>query len=244
MKKYIAALMILVLPTILLADIAAWVSKTDAEASAAFVKKQKEIKNFCAPCGDKTATTEAVKDVKAAPVKGEKDYWEVSVNGEAKDLAYIYYKTDDGRWRNVGIAVGVKVEGVELKDEVPEFIPDETLKSGKSGDTSAAASSNNKLTGRWHWTTDIFKSGAKGDMAHAKTFYEFRADGTFTEIIGEGTDLEITQKGRYDVQGDRLTTVAEIRGKSDSSAYTMQINEDGDTLTLTDFIGTHIWKRV
>lgn len=130
MKKYVAALMILALPTILLADIAAWVSKTDAEASAAFVKKQKEIKNFCAPCDDKTATSEAVKDVKAAPVKGEKDYWEVTVNGEAKDLAYIYYKTDDGRWRNVGIAVGVKVEGTNLKDEVPEFIPDAALKGG------------------------------------------------------------------------------------------------------------------
>ena len=116
MKKYLAVLMILVLPTILLADIAAWVTKADAEASAAFVKKQKEIKNFCQPCDDKTATTETVKDVSAAPVKGEKDYWEVTVSGEAKDLAYIYYKTDEGGWRNVGIAVGVKVEGVELKD--------------------------------------------------------------------------------------------------------------------------------
>ena len=120
MKKYFAALMILVLPTVLLADIAAWVSKADAEAGAALVQKQKEIKNFCAPCDDKTAVTEAVKDVKSAPVKGEKDYWEVSLN-----------KTDEGRWRNVGIAVGVKVEGVELKDEVPEFIPDAALKGGE-----------------------------------------------------------------------------------------------------------------
>ncbi len=130
MKKYFAALMILVLPTILLADIAAWVSKTDADKTVAFLKNKKEIKNYCAPCDDKSAASESVKDVTDAPVKGEKDYWEVSVNGESKDLAYIYYKTDDGRWRNVGIAVGVKVEGTELKDEVPEFIPDAALKNG------------------------------------------------------------------------------------------------------------------
>ena len=130
MKKYVAALMILVLPTILLADIAAWVSKADAQKSVVFIKKLKSIKNYCAPCGDKTGTTEEVKDVKAAPVKGEKNYWEVAVNGDSKDLAYIYYKTKGGRWRNVGIAVGVKVEGINLKDEVPEYIPDSALKDG------------------------------------------------------------------------------------------------------------------
>ncbi len=61
MKKYFATLMMLVLPTIILADIAAQVSKTDAEASAALIKKQREIKNYCAPCDDKTAETETFK---------------------------------------------------------------------------------------------------------------------------------------------------------------------------------------
>ena len=131
MRKIFATMFVLlVLPTVLLADIAAWVSKADAEKSAAFLKDKKEIKNFCQSCGDKTATTETVKDVKAAPVAGEKDYWEVSVNGESKDLAYIYYKTDDARWRNVAVAVGVSVDGVNIKDEVPEFIPDDVLKKG------------------------------------------------------------------------------------------------------------------
>ncbi len=130
MKKFFAFTILLLLPTILLADIAAWVSKADAEKSAAFLKDKKEIRNFCAPCDDKTAPTETVKDVKAAPVKGETDYWEVSVNGESKDLAYIYYKTEDGKWRNVAVAVGFTIEGVDLKEEVPEFIPDDVLKKG------------------------------------------------------------------------------------------------------------------
>lgn len=131
MKKFFAVLtMLFLLPTILLADVAAWVSKADAEKTAAFLKDKKEIKNYCQSCDDKTAATEAVKDVKAAPVKGEAEYWEVIVNNESKDLAYIYYKTAEGRWRNVAIAVGVSVEGVNIKDETPEFIPDDVLKKG------------------------------------------------------------------------------------------------------------------
>lgn len=243
MKKYLAILMMLGLPTMLLADIAAYVSKTEAEASAAFIQKQKEIKNYCAPCDDKTAETEAVKSVKAAPVKDDKKYWEVSVNGAAKDLAYIYYKTDDGRWRNVGIAVGVEVEGFVLKDEVPEFIPDDILRSGKPAATTAAAPSDNKLNGRWRWTTLVLKGGEKRDMGHAKTYYEFRADGTFSQILGAGEADEIVQKGRYEMQGDRLTTVTEDRGKTYPTVYTMSLAADGGTLMLTDPIGTHIWKR-
>ena len=130
MKKYFAVLMILLLPTLLLADIASYISKADAEKAAVLVKKQKEIKNFCAPCGDATAPSETVKDVKAAAVP-DTEYWNITVNGEEKDLAYIYYKTDDGRWRNVAVALDVKVEGMDIKAEVPEFIPDKILKSGK-----------------------------------------------------------------------------------------------------------------
>lgn len=130
MKKYFAALTILLLPSILFADIAASVSKADAQKSVAFLKKIKRIKNYCEPCGDTTAKTEAVSEVSAAP-DGTSKYWQVSVNGSGTDLAYIYYKTKGGRWRNVGIAVGVKVEGTNLKDEVPEYIPDSALKDGE-----------------------------------------------------------------------------------------------------------------
>ncbi len=130
MKKYLAVLMILLLPAILLADIAQAVSKADAQKSVAFLKKIKRIKTYCAPCGDKTAPTEAITEVSAAP-DGTSKNWQVSVNGSGTDLAYIYYKTKGGRWRNVGIAVGVKVEGVNLKDEVPEYIPDSALKDGE-----------------------------------------------------------------------------------------------------------------
>lgn len=126
MKKIFALLMILVLPMLLLADVASYVSKADAEKGAVLIKKQKEIKNFCGPCDDTVATTQAVKEVKAAAVP-DTEFWNVTVNGEEKDLAYIYYKTDDGKWRNIAIAIGIKVDGFDMKD-LPEFIPASALK--------------------------------------------------------------------------------------------------------------------
>ncbi len=128
MKKFLIVLTILLLPTILLADIASYVSKADAEKGAVLIKKQREIKNFCGPCDDKVATTDIVKEVKAAAVP-DTEYWDVKVNGEEKDLAYIYYKTDDGKWRNIAIAIGVTVDGFDMKD-LPEFIPAAVLKKG------------------------------------------------------------------------------------------------------------------
>ena len=134
MKKYFAVLIMLLLPTILLADIAVWVSKADAEKSAVLIKKQKEIKEYCGSCEDQTgetAETIVVKDVKAEQVPDEASYWHVLVNGKEEELANIYYKTDDGKWRNVAVAVGVTVEGFDLKKDVTEFIPAEALKKEK-----------------------------------------------------------------------------------------------------------------
>ena len=131
MKKIFAILMILLLPTFLFADVAVWVTKAEAEKSAVLIKKQKEIKIFCGACADQKdekATTATVKEVKAEQVPDEAKYWHVLVNGEEQELASVYYKTDDGRWRNVAVAVGIKVEVLDISKDVTEFIPDAALK--------------------------------------------------------------------------------------------------------------------
>ncbi len=130
MKKYLSIfLLILLLPTFILADIAVWVSKTEAEKTAVFLKTQKEFKFYQE--GDTKSDTEKIKEVKAEPVPDDASYWHVLVNGEDKDLAYIYYKTGDGHWRNVAIAEDIKVEGMDIKAEVAEFIPDSVVKNSR-----------------------------------------------------------------------------------------------------------------
>jgi len=109
-------------------DIAAYISKIDAEKSAALINKQKEIKIYCGGCDDKSVETKIVKDVKAEKVPGEDSYWHVLINDKEEDMAYVYSKTGDGRWRSVALAVGIKVEGVDMNKEVTEFIPNGDLK--------------------------------------------------------------------------------------------------------------------
>jgi hypothetical protein len=100
------------------ADQAAYVTQKQAEKAAAFLKDKKEIRHYCAPCDDKGDKVEAVATIDAAVVDASKGYWEVKVNGEGIDLAYVYFKTKDGKWKNLAKEIGVKVS------DVPKYLPD------------------------------------------------------------------------------------------------------------------------
>ncbi len=95
-----------------LADQAQVLSKEDAERAVELLKNIGELKSYCAPCSDQSVEPIVVKSVR---VSGFGDGYEVSVNGEAVDLAYVYFPVD-GKWRNVAVALKVPVE------DVPEFI--------------------------------------------------------------------------------------------------------------------------
>ncbi len=99
------------------------------------------------------------------------------------------------------------------------------------------------LIGRWQFTKSIMKDGKVIDMTVTKGYEEFGGDGVYTDVIGEGAD-QITQKGRYGTDGDRLTIVIEAGGKSYSTVYTMHIDGDGKTLTLINDLATQIYKRL
>ena len=93
------------------ADQAAYITRTQAEKAAAFLKDQKQIRHYCAPCDDKGDRVEEISTVEAADA-GYRGYWEVKVNGEGIDLAYVYVQTKDGKWKNLAKEIGVKVRDV------------------------------------------------------------------------------------------------------------------------------------
>lgn len=99
------------------ADQAAYVTRAQAEKAAAFLKKQKQIRHYCAPCDDKGDKTEDVAGVEAAAA-GYQDFWEVKVNGAGIDLAYVYFQTKDGKWKNVAKELDIKVR------DVPKHLPE------------------------------------------------------------------------------------------------------------------------
>lgn len=99
------------------ADQAAYVTQKQAEKAAAFLKDKTEIRHYCAPCDDKGDKTEALSTVEAVVADASKGYWEVKVNGEGVDLAYVYFKTKKGKWKNLAKEIGVKVS------DVPKYLP-------------------------------------------------------------------------------------------------------------------------
>lgn len=117
-KKVISSAIILAtLAIAVFADQAAHISKEDAVKTATFLKGKKQITRYCQPCGTGVNEIIQIKSVESAPT-GDKGLWEVKVNEEGIDLAYTYFLTDTGKWKNLAIEMGIKVV------DVPEFLPE------------------------------------------------------------------------------------------------------------------------
>lgn len=93
------------------ADQAAYITQAQAQKAAAFLKDKKQIRHYCAPCDDKGDRVEDVETVEAAPA-GYQQFWEVKVNGKGIDLAYVYFQTKDGKWKNLAKEMDIKVRDV------------------------------------------------------------------------------------------------------------------------------------
>lgn len=94
-------------------DQQAWVGRADAEVAASIMPAEGLIRHFCAPCGDTSWRDERVLTVEVAPT-GSGDYWEVLVNGNGIDLAYVYVATDGG-WRNLARMLDLEVTDVPMQ---------------------------------------------------------------------------------------------------------------------------------
>lgn len=98
------------------ADQAIYISQKDAVKAAAFLKTKTKITHFCAPCKDGVREEQDIVSVEAGPVNYE-DYWGVKVNGENIDLAYVYFQTKKGKWKNLAMEMKIKVT------DVPKYLP-------------------------------------------------------------------------------------------------------------------------
>jgi hypothetical protein len=117
LKAITAIILVLLVSMAVLADQAAHINQADAIKASAFLKGKKQITHYCAPCGTGINEVIQIKSVESVPAN-DKDLWEVKVNEEGIDLAYTYFLTDSGKWKNLAIEMGIKVV------DVPEFLPE------------------------------------------------------------------------------------------------------------------------
>jgi hypothetical protein len=93
------------------ADQAAYISEKDAKRAVKLLKKKKQIKHFCEPCSDTEIETVEIETIEAVHTDTE-DYWEVKINGQGVDLAYIYYEKKKDKWQNVAMKLKIEVSDV------------------------------------------------------------------------------------------------------------------------------------
>jgi hypothetical protein len=93
-----------------MADQAMVVEKDAADAAQKILRAQSEVRHLCEPCGEELAVAETVGSVEVR--KWDEDgYYEVYLNGEGIDLAYVYVE-DGGAWVNLALKLSLDVDGV------------------------------------------------------------------------------------------------------------------------------------
>ena len=110
-KAVLVSIALAILAGAAYADQAAYITQAQAEKAAALLKDKKQIRHYCAPCDEKGDRVEEIEKVEAAPA-GYQQFWEVKVNGEGVDLAYVYFQTEKGKWKNVAKELDIKVSDV------------------------------------------------------------------------------------------------------------------------------------
>lgn len=113
-------LVLLVSPLVAVADQCAYVTQQQARAAAAAVPVGRTFVHFCEPCGDKVFPAKAGVLVKGASVNAlpanetglDQDYWELQLNGEGVDLAYIYVKQANDSFINLARLAHCPTNGV------------------------------------------------------------------------------------------------------------------------------------
>jgi hypothetical protein len=113
------------------ADQCAWVTEPVANGARARLRPGTEILHLCEPCGD-VARSETVRTVEIT--KPQADSWELVVNGEPVDLAYVFVKRAGNTWDNLARLAECETSGVSSEVEYPpSSSPKETVQERYAG---------------------------------------------------------------------------------------------------------------
>lgn len=104
------------------ADQYAYVTLQQATEAQKVLAKSHEMHEFCAPCGDAASKPMRVdlveigriwegESAKAYQAGDGETFWEVIVNNQGIDLAYVYVR-QGGRWENLALRLGLDASGV------------------------------------------------------------------------------------------------------------------------------------
>jgi uncharacterized protein (TIGR03382 family) len=132
----------LLVPAIAHADQCAWMTKEQAIEGAKQIAVNgfgTNLLDYCEPCGDTEATAKPVKGISYGAVPDDPSYYQVKVNGNALDLAYVYVlvDTDDDAKPDTYVNAG-SLAGCPVQDVTLEFAPGavKVASSGKSDEAS------------------------------------------------------------------------------------------------------------
>lgn len=90
-----------ILCTSALADQCAYITKEQAQTAVSRLSLDLTIYSLCEPCGDKIPQPMTIESLGIETVDYQ-DYWQVKVNNEGIDLAYIYVNSGvDGNFLNL-----------------------------------------------------------------------------------------------------------------------------------------------
>ena len=115
-----ALLAVLAVPSLAFADQCAWVSADQARDASKVAVKGAKFLDYCEPCGDQIGRARA-KVIESVEVKeaGDGTNRELFINGEAKDLAYVFVQTGEGaEFDNLAALAKCDTDGVSRKVSV------------------------------------------------------------------------------------------------------------------------------
>lgn len=104
-------------------DQAAVVPRRDADFVVSLLWRQNVVVELCEPCGDTEPRFATLERAWTRPWEHDTTLWEVVVNDEPRDLAYLYvplaYGAQAGTFVNVALVAGLPVSDVSPTITVP-----------------------------------------------------------------------------------------------------------------------------
>ena len=105
-------------------DQAMVLSRADAKFAVELLSRHTEVVNLCEPCGETEPTVQPFGVAYTRPWSPDPTMWEVLVDGESKDLAYVFVavtpESGPTTYVNMALLLGLPVTSVSAAITLPE----------------------------------------------------------------------------------------------------------------------------